>query len=49
MIFYTDFSEILVIWRRIQRDIIIYLDRFARKLTVILVYFNDSWIFWTDF
>jgi len=49
MIFSTDFSETLVILRRIQRDISIYLDRFTRKLTVIIVYFNDSWNFSTDF
>jgi hypothetical protein len=49
MIFSTDLSETFVILRRIHRDIIIYLGRSPRKLTVILVYFNDSWIFSTDF
>ena len=49
MFFSIDFSETFVILRRIRRDIIIYLGRFLRNLTVILVYFNDSWIFSTDF
>jgi len=42
MFFSIDFSETFVILRRIRRDIIIYLGRFLRNLTVILVYFNDS-------
>jgi len=48
MIFSKDLSETFVILRRIQRDSIIYLGRVLCKLTVILAYFNDSWIFSTD-